>query len=70
MNTAQQQDYSHTAWRFFGMNIGYVQTLTVGGPGDRYSYTNDASKARPMTAKQCRDFCAYMKECADVGFWS
>lgn len=63
---------THKAWRFFNDgSIGYVEWIGNGQQkGDRYSYVSDESKAKPMTEAQCRAFCAYMKECATVGFWS
>lgn len=65
MNTA-----THTAWRNLGNSIGYVETISNGQQkGDRYSYTSDLTKAKPMTEAQCKAFCAYMKDCATVGFW-
>lgn len=62
---------NHTAWRMFnGGRIGYVEWVGNGQhKGDRYSYTSEEGKAKPMTEAQCRAFCAYMKECATVGFW-
>ena len=63
---------THTAWRMFNNGtIGYVEWIGNGQhKGDRYSYTSDESKAKPMTEAQCRAFCAYMKDCGSVGFWS
>jgi hypothetical protein len=61
----------HTAWRTLGNRIAYVEHIGNGQQrGDRYSYTGDVNKAKQMTEKQCRDFCAYMRECATVGFWA
>lgn len=62
---------THTAWRnkIDGTSL-YVEHVSNGQhTGDRYSYTTEASKSKPMTEAQCRAFCAYMKECATVGFW-
>lgn len=62
---------THTAWRTLGNSIGYVEWIGNGQQkGDRYSYTSDVNKAKPMTEAQCKAFCAYMKECCTVGFWS
>lgn len=63
---------THTAWRMFNNGkIGYVEWIGNGQhKGDRYSYTSEESKAKPMTEAQCRAFCAYMKDCGTVGFWS
>ena len=63
---------THTAWRFFNDGrVSYVEHIGNGQQkGDRYSYTTDESKAKQMTDKQCRDFCAYMRQCDTVGFWS
>jgi len=63
---------THIAWRMFNNGtVGYVEWIGNGQhKGDRYSYTSDESKAKPMTAAQCRAFCAYMKDCNAVGFWS
>jgi hypothetical protein len=67
MNTTPQ----HTAWRTLGNATAYVEWIGNGQQkGDRYSYTGDVNKAKQMTEKQCRDFCAYMRECATVGFWA
>ena len=61
----------HTAWRTLGNATAYVEWIGNGQQkGDRYSYTSEVLKAKPMTEKQCRDFCAYMRECATVGFWA
>ena len=62
---------THTAWRSKpNGDISYVASIGNGQQkGDRYSYTGDESKAKPMTESQCRAFCAYMKECDTVGFW-
>lgn len=68
MNTTTS---THHAWRTLGNATAYVEWIGNGQQkGDRYSYTGDVSKAKPMTEKQCRDFCAYMRECATVGFWA
>jgi hypothetical protein len=66
MNTA-----NHTAWRTKADgSTWYVDWIGNGQQqGDRYSYTLEESKAKPMTEAQCRAFCAYMKECETVGFW-
>ena len=63
---------THTAWRMFNNDtIGYVEWIGNGQhKGDRYSYISEESKAKPMTEAQCRAFCAYMKDCGTVGFWS
>ena len=62
---------THTAWRTLGDSIGYVETIGNGQQkGDRYSYTQDHTKAKQMTEAQCRAFCAYMKDCSTVGFWA
>ena len=61
----------HTAWRnkIDGSTL-YVEHIGNGQhTGDRYSYTSEESKAKPMTEAQCRAFCVYMKDCATVGFW-
>ena len=62
---------THTAWRntFKGVPL-YVQTVSNGQKGDRYSYTSEAAKAKPLTEAQSRAFCSYMRDCATVGFWS
>ena len=61
----------YTAWRFIrSMSPLYVESITYGKRGDRYSYTTDVNKAFPMTLTQCRAFCAYMHECGTVGYWS
>lgn len=62
---------THTSWRVFNNGtIGYVEWIGNGHQrGDRYSYTKEESKAKPMTEEQCRAFCAYMKDCSTVGFW-
>lgn len=61
----------HTAWRTLGNRVAYVEWVGNGQQtGDRYSYTSDATKAKPLTEKQCRDFCAYMRDCGAVGFWA
>ena len=64
------QDRFH-AWRHNNARPLYVEWIGNGQQrGDRYSYTTDEAKAKPMTAHQCRAFCSYMKECGGVGFWS
>jgi hypothetical protein len=62
----------HIAWRFLNNGtVAFVEWVGNGQQkGDRYSYTSDESKAKPMTEKQCRDFCSYMRACGTVGFWS
>lgn len=62
----------HTAWRVnLDGSIRYVEWVGNGQQrGDRYSYTSDESKAKPLTEAQCRAFCTYMQECGSVGFWS
>ena len=64
-----ETDTHHNAWRSIGINIGYVEAINTTGKGDRYSYTDKLEKALPMTEKQCRLFCSYMKQCDTVGFW-
>lgn len=62
---------THKAWRH-GHNGKPLYVLWIGNgqqKGDRYDYTTDESQAKPMTERQCRAFCNYMKECASVGFW-
>lgn len=62
---------SHTAWRSIGNNTAYVEHVSNGQQrGDRYSYTDKLENAKQMTEAQCRAFCAYMKDCSSVGFWS
>ena len=64
---------SHNAWRFSGTSNAPLYVETVGNgqqAGDRYSYTTKQENAKLLTEKQCRDFCAYMKQCASVGYWS
>ena len=62
---------TNTAWRFLGGRVAYVEHVGNGQQkGDRYSYTSDESKAKQLTDKQCRDFCAYMRDCGTVGFWN
>lgn len=61
----------HTAWRFNqdGTPV-YVESLRKDGEkGDLYSYTHNEQKALKLTERQCRDFCAYMRDCGTVGFW-
>ena len=67
----QANTQTHTAWRSKpNGDIAYVEWIGNGQQkGDRYSYTSDVSKAKAMTEAQCKAFCAYMKECATVGFW-
>jgi len=61
----------HTAWRTLGNRTAYVEWIGNHQQiGDRYSYTSDVTKAKLMTEKQCRDFCAYMRTCDAVGFWA
>lgn len=57
----------YKAWRYVGLVCLYVQTTTPGS--DRYSYTTDANKAKPLTEHQARAFCAYMAACSSVGYW-
>jgi hypothetical protein len=59
----------HHAWRSIGNSIGYVESINKTGTGDKYSYTEKVDKALSMTEKQCRSFCAYMRQCDTVGFW-
>lgn len=59
----------HTAWRFLGNQVAYVQENDC-KQGDKYSYTSDVDKALEMTEAQCRKFCRYMYDCASVGFWN
>lgn len=61
----------HKAWRFApNGSIMYVEWVGNGQQkGDRYSYTGDEAKAKPLTEQQCRAFCAYMRDCGTVGFW-
>lgn len=63
---------NHIAWRFFGTGgPAYVEHIGNGQQkGDRYSYTNDSTKAKKMTENQCRVFCAYMRDCGTSGFWN
>lgn len=61
---------THHAWRSIGNSIGYVESINNTGKGDRYSYTGKVDNALLMSDKQCRSFCAYMRQCATVGFWS
>lgn len=65
----------HVAWRHtLKGSPMYVESIRKPGDrgdrGDRYNYTGSADKALKMTDRQCRDFCAYMRDCATVGFWS
>lgn len=58
------------AWRHINNQVLYVQAVhRSGGPGDRYSYTSDPSKAAALTLHQCRLFNTYMRDCASVGYW-
>ena len=62
----------HRAWRISGQTgvPAYVEWIGNGQQrGDRYSYTTNEAKAKPMTAAQCRAFCAYMRDCGTVGYW-
>lgn len=61
---------THTAWRSIGSGIGYVEAINTTGIGDKYSYTDKADNALLMSEHQCKTFCAYMKQCDTVGFWS
>jgi hypothetical protein len=61
---------THQAWRFIGNGINYVQTINRTGTGDKYSYTDKVDRALSMSEHQCKAFCAYMKQCSTVGFWS
>ena len=64
---------THTAWRFLPNTLGPVYVAHVGNGhkrGDRYSYTSDAQQAAKLTEQQCRNFCAYMRECSSVGYWA
>ncbi len=62
---------THTAWRSLGRGIGYVASIRKPGErGDKYSYTGDVDKALRMSERQCRAFCAYMRQCGTVGFWA
>ncbi len=63
---------AHNAWRFLNNGtIAYVEWINNGKvKGDRYSYTGDIERAKQMTEKQCKDFCAYMHSCGTVGFWN
>lgn len=63
---------THTAWRTKADgSTWYVESVGNGQQqGDRYSYTDKVDQAKQMTEAQCRAFCAYMKDCATVGFWS
>ena len=66
------QDRFH-AWRHNSTDSRplYVEWIGNGQQrGDRYSYTTDVAKAKPLTAHQCRAFCSYMTKCGTVGFWS
>ena len=62
---------AYKAWRYSNDGTpAYVEWIGNGQQkGDRYSYTSDESKAKPMTERQCKAFCSYMKECGTVGFW-
>lgn len=62
----------HHAWRFVGDRFLYVEEIknTHLARGDKYAYTTTADKALPMTADECRAFCAYMKLCGTDGYWS
>jgi hypothetical protein len=71
MTDNTENKHVHKAWRFaVDGTVRYVQEINHTGKGDRYSYTWLQDKALPMTEHQCRMFCAYMKQCYDVGFWS
>jgi hypothetical protein len=59
----------HQAWRSIGNGIGYVEAINNTGTGDKYSYTDKVDNALLMSEHQCKAFCAYMKQCATVGFW-
>lgn len=62
----------HNAWRFIGGKCLYVEEVKNAhlARGDKYAYTTNQDKALPMTADECRAFCAYMNVCGTVGFWS
>lgn len=63
---------SNIAWRFNVAGVPmYVEEIRrPDDKGDRYSYTEKVETALPMTEHQCRAFCAYMRACDSVGFWS
>lgn len=65
-----QTGKNHTAWRWLGVRLAYVESICQKGEGDKYSYTSDANKALLMSERECKAFCKYMHECATVGFWS
>ena len=62
---------AHLAWRSNLQGVPmYVEAIRAPGErGDRYSYTSKEANALRLTDRQCRDFCAYMRDCATVGFW-
>jgi len=60
---------THTAWRCIGSLTMYVASINYHNAGDPYSYTSKVEDALPLSENQCRAFCNYMKQCADVGFW-
>lgn len=69
--TTQANDTNHTAWRFnFDGVPMYVEAINYSGKGDRYSYTSTEANALKITQAQARAFCAYMRDCSTVGFWS